>query len=118
MPAIYGPHCRRTRECSIVPASGRFGDEMAQPRLQLLQQAAGSAFLHERDGWRRIGRWSQCSGGSGPGGRIIERDVEAVVDRQPRMSPVARAMLDQGGYAAPRQGSGPRWSRHVARFRR
>jgi pyruvate dehydrogenase E2 component (dihydrolipoamide acetyltransferase) len=45
--------------------------------------------------------------GSGPMGRIIERDVQAVLAGQPKISPVAKAMLDTGGFAAPDQGSGP-----------
>ncbi len=48
--------------------------------------------------------------GSGPGGRIIERDVRAQIEGQregKRMTPVARAMVERGGYVAPEQGSGP-----------
>jgi pyruvate dehydrogenase E2 component (dihydrolipoamide acetyltransferase) len=45
--------------------------------------------------------------GSGPGGRIIERDVQAALPSQPRLSPVARAMMAEGRYHAPSQGSGP-----------
>ncbi|MFN4293252.1 MAG: dihydrolipoamide acetyltransferase family protein [Thermoflexales bacterium] len=48
--------------------------------------------------------------GSGPGGRIIERDVRARIEAQresKRMTPVARAMVERGGYVAPEQGSGP-----------
>ncbi|MCY4526537.1 MAG: dihydrolipoamide acetyltransferase family protein [Anaerolineaceae bacterium] len=57
--------------------------------------------------------------GSGPGGRIIERDVQAApglrrpgrqaaLAGQPRLTPVARAMLREGGYSLPGRGSGPR----------
>ncbi len=46
--------------------------------------------------------------GSGPQGRIIERDVRAAVERQPVMTPLARRMVAQGGYDAPPQGTGPR----------
>ena len=46
--------------------------------------------------------------GTGPGGRVIERDVQAALAAQPRLSPVAQAMVTSGGYAAPAQGSGPR----------
>lgn len=54
--------------------------------------------------------------GSGPGGRIIERDVRAAVaaalaaapQAEPaRITPVAKAMLEGGGYVAPERGSGP-----------
>ena len=36
--------------------------------------------------------------GSGPDGRIIERDIEAAIDSQVKISPVAQAMLDGGEY--------------------
>jgi pyruvate dehydrogenase E2 component (dihydrolipoamide acetyltransferase) len=45
--------------------------------------------------------------GSGPGGRILERDVLAAAATQPRLSPVAKAMVEKGGFASPSQGSGP-----------
>jgi pyruvate dehydrogenase E2 component (dihydrolipoamide acetyltransferase) len=46
-------------------------------------------------------------GGSGPGGRVIERDVQAAMAAQPKLTPVAKAMVADGGYSAPAQGSGP-----------
>ena len=46
--------------------------------------------------------------GSGPGGRLLERDVQAALEQQPRLTPVARAMLREGGYSLPASGSGPR----------
>ena len=45
--------------------------------------------------------------GSGPGGRVIERDVQAAIAAQPKLTPVAKAMIAEGGYAVPGQGSGP-----------
>ncbi|BCX04153.1 MAG: dihydrolipoamide acetyltransferase component of pyruvate dehydrogenase complex [Candidatus Roseilinea sp.] len=49
--------------------------------------------------------------GSGPGGRVIERDVRAHIEgrreESTRMTPVARAMVERGGYIAPERGSGP-----------
>ena len=36
--------------------------------------------------------------GSGPEGRIIARDIEALIERQPRLSPVAKKMLDSGDF--------------------
>lgn len=45
--------------------------------------------------------------GSGPQGRIIERDIQAAISAQPKLSPVARAMVERGGFTAPPQGSGP-----------
>jgi pyruvate dehydrogenase E2 component (dihydrolipoamide acetyltransferase) len=45
--------------------------------------------------------------GSGPGGRIIERDIQAALASQPKVSPVAKAMMASGEFALPDQGSGP-----------
>jgi len=44
--------------------------------------------------------------GSGPGGRIIERDVLAALAARPRMTPLAQAMVSKGGFVAPPKGSG------------
>ena len=46
--------------------------------------------------------------GSGPMGRIIERDIEVAIRNRPAMSPVAKAMVDTGDYIAPERGSGAR----------
>ena len=45
--------------------------------------------------------------GSGPGGRVIERDVEAALAARPKISPVAQAKLADGDFTAPQRGSGP-----------
>ncbi len=44
--------------------------------------------------------------GTGPGGRIIERDVQTAIAKQPAMTPLARSMVGQGGFVAPDKGSG------------
>ena len=44
--------------------------------------------------------------GSGPNGRIIERDVQAVVDATAKMTPLAKAIARENGGVAPQQGSG------------
>ncbi len=44
--------------------------------------------------------------GSGPFGRIVERDVQAAIAKQPVMTPLARSMISRGDFAAPPQGSG------------
>jgi pyruvate dehydrogenase E2 component (dihydrolipoamide acetyltransferase) len=46
--------------------------------------------------------------GSGPGGRIIERDVLAALEKKPAMTPLAKSMAAQGGFSVPAQGSGVR----------
>jgi pyruvate dehydrogenase E2 component (dihydrolipoamide acetyltransferase) len=45
--------------------------------------------------------------GSGPGGRIIERDIQAAMAAQPKLTPLAKSMLSKGGFVAPASGSGP-----------
>ncbi len=45
--------------------------------------------------------------GTGPGGRIIERDVDEYAANGGRMSPLAAEMGEQTGLSAPIQGSGP-----------
>ena len=44
--------------------------------------------------------------GSGPGGRVIERDVQAALAARPTLTPLARAMVEKGEYVAPGQGTG------------
>ena len=44
--------------------------------------------------------------GSGPGGRVIERDVQAALAARPALTPLARAMIEKGEYVAPEQGTG------------
>jgi pyruvate dehydrogenase E2 component (dihydrolipoamide acetyltransferase) len=56
---------------------------------------------------RREGLDVASLAGSGPGGRIIERDVQAALASRPKLSPVAQAKLAEGGFVAPEKGSGP-----------
>lgn len=44
--------------------------------------------------------------GTGPGGRIIERDVVAALAAQPKLSPVARAKVADGEFVLPEEGRG------------
>jgi pyruvate dehydrogenase E2 component (dihydrolipoamide acetyltransferase) len=44
--------------------------------------------------------------GSGPGGRIIEKDVEAALSGTEPLTPAASAMKAEGGLAAPARGTG------------
>ncbi|MFL7892258.1 MAG: dihydrolipoamide acetyltransferase family protein [Anaerolineales bacterium] len=46
--------------------------------------------------------------GSGPGGRVIERDVQSALEARKPISPVAKSMLEGGNFTAPVEGSGPR----------
>ncbi len=45
--------------------------------------------------------------GSGPGGRIIERDIQSALAAMPRLTPLAKSMVESGDYVAPEKGSGP-----------
>src|SRR5204863_9261317 len=44
--------------------------------------------------------------GSGPGERIIERDVLAALASRQKLTPLAKSMVSKGEYVAPDQGSG------------
>jgi pyruvate dehydrogenase E2 component (dihydrolipoamide acetyltransferase) len=44
--------------------------------------------------------------GTGPGGRIIERDILAEMAKQPQLTPVASRMMDKGEFIVPGKGSG------------
>jgi pyruvate dehydrogenase E2 component (dihydrolipoamide acetyltransferase) len=45
--------------------------------------------------------------GTGPGGRVIERDVQAAVEAAPKTTPLAKAILRDTGATLPETGSGP-----------
>ncbi len=55
----------------------------------------------------RKGLETAALAGSGPGGRVIERDVEAALASMPRLTPVAKAMVSSGEFETPVAGSGP-----------
>ncbi len=44
--------------------------------------------------------------GTGPNGRIIERDVQAAIDATAKMTPLAKAIAKQTGAVAPERGTG------------
>ncbi len=50
-------------------------------------------------------KWTEIEG-TGPGGRIIERDVQAALTNKPKITPLAQSMMNKGDFAAPSQGSG------------
>jgi pyruvate dehydrogenase E2 component (dihydrolipoamide acetyltransferase) len=45
--------------------------------------------------------------GSGPGGRIIERDVVAALASKPKLTPLAKSMVESGDFVVLSGGSGP-----------
>ncbi|MFP3091492.1 2-oxo acid dehydrogenase subunit E2 [Treponema sp. TIM-1] len=75
------------------------------PRARNLADKAGRPVV-VKDGTVRLESGPEL-GGSGPGGRIIERDVEAALQGLPPLSAAARAGLGAGGLTAPSTGSGP-----------
>ncbi|MDR1097110.1 MAG: 2-oxo acid dehydrogenase subunit E2 [Tannerella sp.] len=44
--------------------------------------------------------------GTGPHGRVIERDVQAVIDASPKTTPLAKAIIKETGASIPASGSG------------
>ncbi|MDR1722841.1 MAG: 2-oxo acid dehydrogenase subunit E2 [Tannerella sp.] len=45
--------------------------------------------------------------GSGPGGRVIERDVKAAIEAAPKVTPLAKAIINATGAQKPETGTGP-----------
>jgi pyruvate dehydrogenase E2 component (dihydrolipoamide acetyltransferase) len=75
-------------------------------------QAASSEFVGISPRARNLAArkglpYAQLSG-TGPGGRIIERDIEAALARQPRLTPVADRMVAAGTHTPPPTASGSR----------
>ncbi|MDR0688700.1 MAG: 2-oxo acid dehydrogenase subunit E2 [Spirochaetaceae bacterium] len=75
------------------------------PRARNLADKAGRPVV-VKDGKVRLDSGPEL-GGSGPGGRIIERDVAAVLEGLSPLTAAARAALGAGGLTAPAAGSGP-----------
>jgi len=77
---------------------------IAQSPISNLQSPVSPRARHLAE---RKGVEAAALAGSGPGGRVIERDVQAAIATQPKLTPVAKAMMAEGGFAVPAQGSGP-----------
>ncbi len=75
---------------AVAPGTATNG--AASPRARNLAEAKGLSL----DG----------VAGSGPGGRVIERDVQAVLGSAPELTPAAIATLKASGKERPTQGSG------------
>jgi pyruvate dehydrogenase E2 component (dihydrolipoamide acetyltransferase) len=69
------------------------GDQAISPRARNLAE--------------RKGMETSAVAGSGPGGRIIERDVEAALASMPKLTPVAKAMVSSGEFETASVGTGP-----------
>ncbi len=94
---------------ALVGDRGRGGMERAPQSVDRgLQPALTRAISpRARNLADRVGLDSTQLVGSGPGGRVIERDVQAALAAQPKLTPLAKSMLAKGGFLAPQSGSGP-----------
>ena len=92
VPAAIEP-AQESVQAPASPASAASAPEFAPGRLPISPRA--------RNLVQRKGLDPQQIPGSGPGGRIIERDVAAALQQQVALTPVAQAMLDSGDYALP-----------------
>jgi len=82
---------------SVTPVvTAMDGEVSISPRARKLAQQKGLDFA------------TIAISGTGPGGRIIERDVQAALVAMPKMTPLAKSMVATGGYSAPARGSGLR----------
>ncbi|MBW7883265.1 MAG: 2-oxo acid dehydrogenase subunit E2 [Caldilineaceae bacterium] len=82
-----------------VQPSGAAGEAGAAGPVGISPRARGLAARRGIDASSLVG--------TGPQGRVIERDVQAAIVAQPKLTPVARAMVAEGGFRVPAQGSGP-----------
>lgn len=57
--------------------------------------------LAERKGLDPVG-----IAGTGPEGRVIERDVQAALQTQPKLTPLAKSMVEKGGFVPPEGATG------------
>ncbi len=92
--SVAGPNGRATTvDARTVPGEILMGEKAGiSPRARNLANTKGV----DVDGIQ----------GTGPGGRIIERDIQAALTAQPKMTPLAKSMISRGDFVAPPQGSG------------
>ncbi len=91
-PAQPAPAPATQAAAPAVPAPAGEGASPVSPRARHLAE--------------RKGVEAAALAGTGPAGRVIERDVQAALAAQPKLTPVAQAMV-AAGYSAPQKGSGP-----------
>lgn len=96
-PAVAEPSSQvKVLEAAPVPAVG----PTAQTAVGISPRARNLA--------RQKGLDAASLAGSGPAGRIIERDVQVALAQKPVMTPLAKTMVAQGGFNLPAHGSGVR----------
>lgn len=90
-----------------APAAAEAAAPVAAPSPAAVSGGSSPVSPRARTLAEKRGLEASALAGSGPGGRVIERDVVAALAAQPRLTPVAKAMLAEGGFTVPQQGSGP-----------
>lgn len=82
------------KPASSPQSAGQNGKRLVSPRARKLAASKGIDI--------------PSLAGSGPRGRVVEKDVRAALEHRAQISPLAQTMLEQGGFSAPGRGSGPR----------
>ncbi|MCA9909057.1 MAG: 2-oxo acid dehydrogenase subunit E2 [Anaerolineae bacterium] len=95
---------------AAVPAASPAADQARSTSLPVPANAGANGGISPRAKNLAAQKQIDVSGlpGSGPHGRIIERDVHAALAGRPKVTPLAREMLASGGFVAPDQGTGAR----------
>lgn len=95
---------------SPAPAQPTNG-KTAAPNITVVPSSAAPSFAGVSPRARNLARRKDLdlSGvqGSGPGGRIIERDVVAALAAKPKLTPLAKSMVESGDFVVLSGGSGP-----------
>lgn len=88
----HTPH----KQVPTIMADAMYGvpTKIVSPRARNLAQREGVAI--------------ETLQGSGPGGRIIERDVQAALNSVPKLTPLAKAMVASGDFNVPAEGANGR----------
>ncbi|MEP6985550.1 MAG: 2-oxo acid dehydrogenase subunit E2, partial [Chloroflexota bacterium] len=101
-PGSAEPNAEKTPEPAAAPAPEPTPTAAIQSNNSDIKaispRARGLAERKELD-------WADIQG-TGPGGRIIERDVQAALTSKPKITPLAQSMMKKGEFEAPPQGSG------------
>lgn len=108
-PVEAAPEVKKEAHAAAAPADKASPGASVDPIPAAAAPAAGSAkgvSPRARSLAENKGVNAAALSGSGPGGRVIERDVAAAAEKQGRVTPLAREVLAQEGAALPAQGSG------------
>jgi pyruvate dehydrogenase E2 component (dihydrolipoamide acetyltransferase) len=98
----FRPDAQRLEQAEIAPIVAESKPKTAafQNQDNGLREAAGVSPRARKLAYQKGIALAGLSG-SGPAGRIIERDVQAALAQQPLLTPLAKSMMAQGGYQLP-----------------